>query len=90
MLKNTLHRVYQKGHVEFGFFTESKNISNFQVGTEFLGQNSQKEKKKRDFWNIGKMKNWVSIFYRRMKNTILRTKNVTSHNFLTFPDNFTG
>ena len=72
-----MHRVYQKGHVEFEFFAESKNINNFQVGTQVLGQNSQKEKKKRNFWNKGKMKNWVSIFYRRMKNTILIIKNVT-------------
>ena len=44
-----MHRVYQKGHVEFGFFAESKNISNFQVGAKFLGQNSQKEKKNKIF-----------------------------------------
>ena len=45
--------------------------SNFKVGTQFLGQNSHKEKKKHNFCNIGKMKNWVSIFYRRMEDTIL-------------------
>ena len=63
---------------------------------QFSGWNSSfrskftKRKEKHNFCNIGKMKNWVSIFERRMKNTILIIKMWLNRIFKLFPVNLTG